>query len=566
MRTSRRMLKQVRRALLVAFLFSGCINVLMLATPLYTLQVFETVVPLGSIETLVILTIITAAAIIALALIEMARDTILLRAGLWLDHELGQHIIENGLKLSTPGTELKSDARALEQVKQFLTGGVVTVLFDAPWVPLFLVALALLNPLVGLVAAISAMLLILATMLHAMVTGRLVAESSKAHERSEQWLTTVSGDSQLSGALGLTRGAARQWETFNRAHIVSAYSLGKRTSLIKAFARTVRIGSQIALYGIGAWLVVRGEMTPGALVASAILLARALAPLEQLVSAIRAARSAQVAYRRLRALPADASVPKVGAGSEAPAGRITLSDVTFYHEGRKQPALRSVSLSIAPGECVGIVGPNGSGKSALAAILAGAHVPTMGNADLDGIPISKWQRGEGEPPVGYLTDEPCLIEGTVHQNIARFGEASLLAVAKAATRAGVHETLSGLASGYDTEVGVDGSGLSLRERRAVAFARAVHGSPRLIVLDEPELGLDGGSLRRLMTTLDELKRERIALVIATQDPRLLALTDKMVVLADGAVEASGTPRELARRFESHPARSMPGQRAAAEMH
>ncbi len=566
MRTSRRMLKQVRRALLVAFLFSGCINVLMLATPLYTLQVFETVVPLGSIETLVILTIITAAAIIALALIEMARDTILLRAGLWLDHELGQHIIENGLKLSTPGTELKSDARALEQVKQFLTGGVVTVLFDAPWVPLFLVALALLNPLVGLVAAISAMLLILATMLHAMVTGRLVAESSKAHERSEQWLTTVSGDSQLSGALGLTRGAARQWETFNRAHIVSAYSLGKRTSLIKAFARTVRIGSQIALYGIGAWLVVRGEMTPGALVASAILLARALAPLEQLVSAIRAARSAQVAYRRLRALPADASVPKVGAGSEAPAGRVTLSDVTFYHEGRKQPALRSVSLSIAPGECVGIVGPNGSGKSALAAILAGAHVPTMGNADLDGIPISKWQRGEGEPPVGYLTDEPCLIEGTVHQNIARFGEASLLAVAKAATRAGVHETLSGLASGYDTEVGVDGSGLSLRERRAVAFARAVHGSPRLIVLDEPELGLDGGSLRRLMTTLDDLKRERIALVIATQDPRLLALTDKMVVLADGAVEASGTPRELARRFESHPARSMPGQRAAAEMH
>ena len=566
MRTSRRMLKQVRRALLVAFLFSGCINVLMLATPLYTLQVFETVVPLGSIETLVILTIITAAAITALALIEMARDTILLRAGLWLDHELGQHIIENGLKLSTPGTELKSDARALEQVKQFLTGGVVTVLFDAPWVPLFLVALALLNPLVGLVAAISAMLLILAAMLHAMVTGRLVAESSKAHERSEKWLTTVSGDSQLSGALGLTRGAARQWEAFNRAHIVSAYSLGKRTSLIKAFARTVRIGSQIALYGIGAWLVVRGEMTPGALVASAILLARALAPLEQLVSAVRAARSAQVAYRRLRALPADASVPKVGAGSEAPAGRITLSDVTFYHGGRKQPALRSVSLSIAPGECVGIVGPNGSGKSALAAILAGAHVPTMGNADLDGIPISKWQRGEGEPPVGYLTDEPCLIEGTVHQNIARFGEASLLAVAKAATRAGVHETLSGLASGYDTEVGVDGSGLSLRERRAVAFARAVHGSPRLIVLDEPELGLDGGSLRRLMTTLDELKRERIALVIATQDPRLLALTDKMVVLADGAVEASGTPRELARRFESHPARSMPGQRAAAEMH
>lgn len=559
------MLKQVRRALLAAFLFSGCINVLMLATPLYTLHVFETVVPLGSIETLVILTAITGAAIVALALIEMARDAILLRAGLWLDHELGQHMIENGLKLGTPGAELKADARALEQVKQFITGSVVTVLFDAPWVPLFLVALFALNPLVGSVAAIAAVLLLASAILHATLTDRLVAESGRAHERSEQWLGMVSGDSRLAGALGLTRGATRQWESFNRAHIVGAYSLGKRTSFIRAFSRTIRIASQIALYGLGAWLIVRGEMTPGALVASAILLARALAPLEQLVSAIRTARSAQTAYRRLRALPADASLPKVSAGDQAPAGRITLSDVTFYHAGRKQPALRSVSLTIAPGDCVGIVGPNGSGKSALAAILAGAVVPASGNADLDGIPIAKWQRTDGEPLVGYLTDDPCLIDGTVHQNIARFGEASQLSVAQAAMRAGVHDILSTLASGYDTQVGIAGSGLSLRERRAVAFARAVSGNPRLIVLDEPELGLDGSSLRRLMSTLADLKAQGVGLVIATQDPRLLALIDKMVVLAGGAVEAAGTPRDLARRLDS-PARVVQGRHAAAEMH
>lgn len=560
MRTSRRMLKQVRRAMLAAFVFSGCINVLMLATPLYTLQVFESVVPLGSIETLVILTAMTATAILALALIELARDAILLRAGLWLDHELGQHMLENGLKLGRPGTELKADARALEQVKQFLTGGGMTALFDAPWAPIFLIALAALNPLIGLVALIAAVLLLIAAMLQSALTHRITSESGRAQERSEQWWGTVVGNSQMAGALGLSTGASRQWETFNRAHIVGAYSVGKRSSVVKAFARTVRIGSQIAVYGFGAWLVIRAEMTPGALVASAILLARALAPLEQLVGVVRAARGAYGAYARLRALPPDASVPRVGQTDDQSIGKITLSDVTHYHDGRRQPALRAISLTLAPGECLGIVGPNGSGKSTLAALIAGALVPTAGTADLDGIPIAKWQRGDGEPPIGYLPDDPALVDGTVHDNIARFGDATLIAVARAAMRAGVHDTLAALSAGYDTRIGPQGGGLSLRERRAVAFSRALFGAPRLVVLDEPELGLDGGSLRRLMKTLQELKDEGIGLVIATQDPRLLALTDKTVVLNAGAIEAQGTPRELARKFDT------PSRQVAAELH
>lgn len=561
------MLRQVRRALVAAFLFSGCINVLMLATPLYTLQVFETVVPLGSIETLVILTLITAAAIGVLALIEMVRDFILLRAGLWLDHELGQHMLENGLKLGTPGAELDANARALEQFRQFVTGG-ITVLFDAPWIPLFLVALTALNPLIGAVAAVSAGLLLLAALLQSRLTTRLAGESARARERSGHWWTTVTGNALLAGALGLSPGASRQWEQFNRAHIVGAYSLGKRTSFVKSIARTVRIGSQVALYGIGAWLVVRGEMTPGALVASAILLARALAPLEQLVGITRAARSALEAYRRLRALPADAALPSVGAGEEAPIGRIVINDVTYYYPSRRAPALRSVSLTLGPGECLGVIGPNGSGKSTLAGILAGALLPTSGTADLDGIPIAKWQRAESNPPIGYLPDDPYLIEGTVHANIARFSDASLLSVARAGMRAGVHDTLAALASGYDTDVGPGGHGLALRERRAVAFARAVFGSPRVVVFDEPELGLDGGSLRALGNTLKSLKAEGIAIVVATQDPRLLAVTDRIVVLNAGAVETQGSAQEVSRRFSGAGSASAGnGPRpVAAEMH
>jgi PrtD family type I secretion system ABC transporter len=543
------MLKQVRRALLAAFVFSGAINVLMLATPLYTLQVFESVVPLDSIETLVVLTLMTGAAIAACALIEIARDMLLLRAGLWLDHELGQHILENGLKLGSAAPELKQDVQALEQFKAFVSGPAITPLFDAPWVPIFLFALAALNPVLGAVAAVAALLLVMLAIAKGMLTGRLQQEAIRSNERSRQWWSTVAGNGQLAGALGLARGASLQWESFNRSHIAASYSLGKRASLVKAATRTVRIGSQIALYGVGAWLIVRTEMTPGVLVASAILLARALAPLEQLVGTMKAVQAALAAYRRLKALPADAVVPRVTCDENGPRGHLVLSDVSYYYPTRKMPALRSVSLSLAPGECLGIAGPNGAGKSTLAAIVAGAAMPTSGAADLDGIPVAKWQRGDGFPPVGYLPDEPALIEGSVHDNIARFGDASLVSSAQAAMRAGVHDTLHNLAQGYDTLVGPGGSGLAFRERRAVALARALHGQPRIVVLDEPEIGLDGTSMKSLVKVLEALKADGIGFVIVTQDPRLIALTDRIVVLNGGAVQSFGLTAELARRMD-----------------
>lgn len=551
MRTSRRMLRQVRRALFVAFLFSGCINILMLATPLYILQVFETVVPLASLETLVVLTAIAGGAILSLGLIELARDRILLRAGLWLDHELGQHLLENGLKGGVPPSEMKADARALEQFRAFLTSPAITPIFDAPWVPIFLLILFLLHPVIGMVAAAAAAFLLLAALIQAWAAGRVQKDIGNASERAEQWWMTLAGNGNLFGAQGLASGATSQWERYNRAQIAGSYSLGKRTGFVKVCARTVRIGSQIALYAFGAWLVVLGELTPGALVASAILMARALSPLESLVAAIRGMRAGIRAYARLKALPADVSVPRISANAAAPGGQLELTDVTFYYPTRKTPALRGISLSLDPGVCLGIVGPNGSGKSTLASIIAGASRPTTGSADLEQIPVYKWQRGDGlMPPVGYVSDEPLLIEGTVHDNIARFREASINSVVEAARAAGVHETLQGLQSGYDTPVGPAGSYLSMRERRAVALARAVHGDPSVIVLDEPEIGLDGASLRALTKVLAKLKQSGKSIVIATQDPRLLALTDKIALLAGGTLQSLGPAAEFNNRFEA----------------
>lgn len=540
------MLKDVRRAWFVAFAFSAFINVLMLSTPLYTLQVFETVVPLGSIETLVTITLIMSLAIASLALLEITRDILLLRASIWLDHELGRHVLENGLRLGLQPHEIKQDAKALEQFHTFLASPAAGIIMDAPFVPLFLVALIALNPVIGSVSMACALLLLVAAILQNLLTAKLQAESMRAHERSEKWWRTVAGNGQLAGSLGLVRGITDQWEAFNRAHIGAAYSQGKRSSVVKALGRSVRIGSQIAIYGMGAWLVINNELAPGALVASAILLSRALAPLEGLVSSVTYIQVAIQAYGRLKMHPDDAKVAALATGEAAVLGQISLSDVTFYYPGRKIPALRGISFEMKPGESLGIVGPNGCGKSTLAGILAGALSPTAGIAALDGLPITKWQRGDVAPPIGYLADEPMLLDGTVHDNIARFSDMSQISVAHAAMRAGVHETLQALHAGYDTPVGVQGTDLSLRERRAVSFARAVAGTPKIVILDEPELGLDGSSMRRLMRDLEELKKTGVALFIATQDPRLLSLVDKVVVLSGGALQACNDATEFAR--------------------
>lgn len=547
------MLKDVRRAWLVAFVFSAFINVLMLSTPIYTLQVFETVVPLGSIETLVTITLIMSLAIASLALLEVTRDIVLLRASIWLDHELGRHVLENGLKLGLAPQDIKQDAKALEQFHTFLASPSAGVVMDAPFVPLFLVALVALNPVIGSVAMGCSAFLVFAALLQTLFTAKLQTESARAHERSEKWWRTVASNGQLAGSFGLVKGITAQWEAFNRSHIGAAYSLGKRTSFVRAVARSIRIGAQIAIYGVGAWLVIKNELAPGALVASAILLSRALAPLEGLVGSVKNIQVAFAAYRRLKGLADDAKVAALSERETEVIGRLSLHDVTYYHPGRKIPALRGVTFDIEPGQSVAIVGPNGSGKSTLAGILAGAMNSTAGIAALDGLPITKWQRGDCDPPIGYLADEPLLLEGSVHDNIARFTEMSQIGVAQAAMRAGVHETLHTLHNGYDTPVGPQGSNLSLRERRAVSFARAVAGNPKIVVLDEPEIGLDGASMRRLMSNLEILKEKGMSLIIATQDPRLLSLVDKVVVLANGAVQAVSEADEFGRNQQKRAA-------------
>ena len=543
-----------RNALVAAFVFSGSVSVLMLAIPLYTLQVFESVVPTGSLETLVALTIMAIVALFATTVIEVVRDRILLKAGLWLDFNLGKLIAERSLSGAAHAAELREEVKLAQIVKGFATGPALAPLFDAPWTPLYLVGLFILHPILGWVGLISAMLLALAALWQSMGTEAAQADVARSNEAADKWWQAAIASPMRTLALGMVRPARARYDALADEQIMAAYDFGNRSSVIKAFARFVRLVSQVAVFGAGAFIVVKGEATGGVLIASSIIMGKALAPIEQAVSMLKIVSAAFAAGRRLRNLPPLSPAAGVDHAAEdgelryPGQGLIAINDVAFHYPGRQTFAVRGIEFEIPPGQSIGIVGPNGSGKSALAGVIAGALEPKIGQATLDGVPVARWQRTAERPPVGYLGPDPQLLEGSVHENICGFDEAGALTVARAAIKAGVHELISALPEGYETKVSGDGQSLSQRERRVVALARAVYGKRRIVVLDEPELGLDAQGERRLIRHLSDLKKEGLQLVIATQQPRLLALVDKVAVLRKGTLEMFAPTEEVVKRL------------------
>jgi ATP-binding cassette subfamily C protein len=536
----------------MAFLFTGAINVLMLASPLYTLQMFETVVPTSSLETLAALTAMACVAILVMMLLEIVRDRILSKAGLWLDFNLGGFILERWLRLGPAhGADARTEARLVAAVRAYSAGPAMHPLFDAPWIPIFLVALFLMHPLLGFVGIVSAGLLAACALLHAAVSEGPQGETASSQEATERWFKSLAQEPGAAAGAGLASVARERWEALAEDGAEHAYRLANRTNAVKALARSLRLLSQIAIFAAGAFVIIRHEATPGVLIASSIIMGRALAPLEQATSLLKLYFTAVAASRRLKSLPAaraDAGETFAMDASETPAGRITLSDVSYAYPGRTTLALRGVSLELEKAESLGIIGPNGSGKSTLAAILAGALEPRSGSAALDGVAIGRWQLAGEAPLIGYAGARPLLFDGSVHENIVRFSDASLMSSAHAAMRAGVHDVLTELPQGYETRIGHDGTSLAPREARAVALARAVHGPTRIVVLDEPEAGLDGAGEKKLLRTLAELKKEGVRIVIATQQPRLLSLVDKVAVLQKGAIELYGPSAEVARKL------------------
>ncbi len=558
MRTPKRLFRQCRGAIAVAFFFSGCINLLMLATPLYTLQIFERVIPTASVETLVFLTSIVVAALLTLAMLEIMRDRVVIRMGHWLDMELSSFVVGEALKSNALNSKLEEGAKAATLLRSILSGPTVNSVFDVPWTPLFMVALFMLHPYMGVITLIAVVSLLSSAVLQAWISSDRYGEMSGSYRSAESLRQAIGRDTGLMVGLGLAKGFQARWPQLNGAQLANSLAFAEHSGMIKSFARFVRLAAQAATLGVGALLVVGNTFGPGELIASSILMGRALAPMEQSVTSLKWIRSAWDALTKLRAIerampaePANLGALGDDDGVAAP-GRIRLADATFCYPGRRLPTLRSVDLDIAAGETIAIVGPNGSGKSTLVRLLSGQCQPTNGVAELDGLSISAWQLHSSASRIGYMPELPHLYEGTVQQNIARFTDASLLSSAHAATLAGVHHLLSALPDGYETVIHDNGSPLSLEECRAVAFARALHGKPDIVVLDSPETGIARRRELALIRTLHELKDRGTTLIFATQRPELLTVADRIVVLNDGMVETTGPRQDVLAGLTNRP--------------
>ena len=533
-----------RREFLVVGVFSMVANVLMLAPTLYMLQVFDRVLASRSELTLLAMSLITLFLFGVMAFAEWMRSRVLVQAGVRLDGVLGSRVFNASFEaqLAPSGARPAGAFSDLIQIRQFLTGNGALAFFDTPWTPVYLAVLYVLHPLLGYVALVFAVLQgLLAWFGHR----RAVAPSeaaSKASSETAQFLQNKLRNTEVLEPMGMVNNLRPRWaERHAKAQLLSgeAQALTHRLTAVSKFLRYTQ---QSLALGAGALLVIDGQLSPGGMIAANVLMSRALAPIDMLVGAWRGFIGARSAFERLEALLRAHPERDPALSRVAPRGEMVLRDVVAVAPARAEPILKGVSVAVAAGTVTVVLGPSGSGKSTLARCLVGIWPGVSGEVLLDGLPIGGWDRNELGPYLGYLPQDIELFEGTIAENIARFGEVDSAQVIAAARSAGLHEMILRFPKGYDTPIGEAGGLLSGGQRQRIGLARAVYGDPVLVVLDEPNANLDDVGEAALVQTVRELKAKGRTVFLITHRPGIVAVADRLLLLRDGRVQAEG-PRD-----------------------
>ena len=545
----RELIGGLRRYFGYAALFSFAINALLLVPAIYMLQVFDRVLSSRSEETLVMLSVVAVVALTLMAALDVVRARLLAGCGMALDRRLGPEVLA-GLLAQTArlsGAEHLNGLRDVATLRNFLVGAGVIALFDAPWLPLFLLLIYLFHPLLGAVALGGAAAMLLLAVLNERMTRAPLEQALAAGRRSGRFIDAAASSAETVSALGMQRAVTRRWQALNESALgeqTAASGLGATFAGLSKFTRQF---IQMAMLGAGAWLVIEQHLSAGVMIASTIILGRALAPVEALVGGWRHLVEVRAAWRRLQQLLA-ANPPAADATPlPAPSGALEVERLIYAFPGAERPALRGVSFALPAGESLGVIGPTAAGKSTLARLVVGIWKPLSGAVRLDGADVSAWSREDLGPHVGYVPQSVGLFSGTVAENIARLGAPEGDAVVRAAQRAHAHDMILRLPKGYDTVLGEAGAGLSPGQRQRVALARALYGAPRLVVLDEPNANLDAEGDEALVRTLRGLKEDGVTVLVVAHRPSLLGGVDKLLVLKDGQVELFGPRADVVAR-------------------
>jgi ATP-binding cassette, subfamily C, bacterial exporter for protease/lipase len=552
-------LRQCKRLIWTAAAFSGGVNLLFLASPIYLTEVYNRVIPSGSLGTLASLSVGLVLALGTMAIFDTVRARILIRAAARLDRILAHRVFHAIIEAAPRNGAISRNAqmlRDLDQFRQVLAGAGAQFFFDVPWSPLFIIVLFLISPVLGVVALIGAAVLLALAIYNNRSTREASDVATAAANRSYRFTDAVARYAGPVRAMGMEDALAVHWH-IDRDTMMRRQAEGSdKTAANSSAFKFVRLLMQSAMIGVGALLVIDGKMTPAAIFAANVLLGRALAPLELAVTGWRAIMQAVQAGRRVQKqlLLAPPRPPKVKLPDTDV--EIRIEKASFTPPGGKKPALSDISLEIAAGEAVGIVGPSGAGKSCLARLLVAVTSPSEGMVTIGGIEGRHWTPENLHRFVGYLPQTVGLFPGTVRENIARFTKAADEEVVKAAQRAGVHEMILEFPDGYETQVDEGGSALSGGQRQRIGLARAMFGNPRLLVLDEPNAHLDADGEEALAHALATLKAEGCTIVLIAHRLNPIAHVDRVIVLSHGELQLDGPRARVFRKVRTELVRSI----------
>ena len=537
-----------------AAIFSFFINLLMLLPSIYMMQVYDRVLGSNSISTLLMLTLLAAVLFIMLGALEWIRSQILIRVSTRFDVLLNERLYRVLFRqaLVSGGKTSAQPLSDLLVLRQFLTGNGLFAFFDAPWMPIYIGLLFLFHPAFGVVAVISAIILILLAIWNERATHDDMEKANRVSVESANITARNLRNAEVVHALGMVPDLMGRWKEKQQKLIMLQAVASEKGGLIAALSKTYRVTVQSLILGLGAWLAIDKQISPGLMIGGSILLGRALAPIDLMIGSWKQFLGARTAYGRLNGLLAQFPAEAERLPLPAPKGALRAEQAVVAPPGSKIPVLRGLNFTIEGGSFVVVIGPSASGKSTLARALLGIWPVANGAIRLDGADVGQFERGLIGPHIGYLPQDIELFDGTIAENIARFGDLDADKIFAAAQAAGVHDMILHLPQGYDTEIGGSGGVLSAGQRQRVGLARALYGDPVLVVLDEPNSNLDETGEQALAQALAGLKQRGSTVIVITHRVGVLNMADRIMVLNEGMLVLDGPRDEVLAKLNQRP--------------
>ncbi|TWT01668.1 type I secretion system permease/ATPase [Reyranella sp. CPCC 100927] len=558
-----RALRYSHRHLAGVGVFSLFVNVLTLTTSLYMMQLYDRVLASRSVDTLLYLSLIVALALGFQGVLDGVRTVVMSRTSAWLEQAVGPETFERGLEAQLRGSRYTMEGlRDLSTWRNFLGSPAMMSVYDIPWVPLYLGLCFMFHPLIGWIALCGSALLFGVTLLNNALTAKYLKRANADSMSLSRHTEAVSRNAEVIDSMGMASAVRRRWEEQGARVAADQLKASDTTGVVLALSKFVRVAIQVACLGVGAFLALQNEITGGAMVASSIIMGRALQPVEQMIGTWRQVVSARQSYQRLNAHLSQPRLRPAGIPLPEPKGRLAVDRLNYTFPGSRVSMIKSVSFSLEPGESLALLGPSAAGKTTLVRLVIGALEPTVGSVRLDGASMFGWPREDLGRHLGYLPQDVELFDGSVFTNIARLDNADPNDVIAAAQLAGCHEMILKLPAGYKTEIGEGGAMLSGGQRQLIGLARALFGKPKFIVLDEPNANMDTDGEQSLIRALEQLKAMRSTVILITHRPAIVHAVDKVMVLRDGAIDVLGPRDDVLKRLIK-PVMQTPAAAAAA---